>query len=144
MYVGLVEQNRYNQGGNVWNAPRGFLDPGETHFDAAIRELSEETGYIPSPTNRVRYLDGNPLNPNSTFFDTSKKGEGVRFYAIEVMTDEIDIDNLCFKSEVLKPMTKTAELITRCKFFPWRKATQVGDMFTVASIARLLAIRLIK
>ncbi len=38
LWIGLLQQRRPNQGGDVWNVPRGFLDTGERHEDAAHRE----------------------------------------------------------------------------------------------------------
>jgi 8-oxo-dGTP pyrophosphatase MutT (NUDIX family) len=35
--------------GTWWELPGGGLDPGETHVDAAVRELREESGIIVSP-----------------------------------------------------------------------------------------------
>ena len=48
-------------------------------------------------------------------------------------------DELFFEvmTGVLAPVSKTAELIVKCRFFPWRYATRVGDMFTVAGVSRL-------
>jgi len=37
----------------LWEAPRGFLEPGETATAAAMRELTEETGLSCSPENLV-------------------------------------------------------------------------------------------
>src|SRR5215212_8284809 len=37
LVVGVVDQHRHNQGGKVLNAPRGFLQIGETHDQAAPR-----------------------------------------------------------------------------------------------------------
>ncbi|MFI5494063.1 NUDIX hydrolase [Actinoplanes sp. NPDC051859] len=35
-------------GHEVWEPPGGGLDPGETHWEAACRELAEETGLDPA------------------------------------------------------------------------------------------------
>lgn len=28
-----------------WSSPKGYVDPGEEDYDAALREVTEETGY---------------------------------------------------------------------------------------------------
>ena len=33
-----------NQNNDSWSLPKGHIDPGETGFDAAIREIQEESG----------------------------------------------------------------------------------------------------
>lgn len=42
--VGLVRLHRHPVGAEVWEMPRGFLDPGEPPAVSALRELEEETG----------------------------------------------------------------------------------------------------
>ncbi|KKQ79987.1 MAG: hypothetical protein UT02_C0018G0001, partial [Parcubacteria group bacterium GW2011_GWC2_38_7] len=74
LMVGLVQQPRpFMSTEPVWNLPRGFMDPGETHFESAVRELKEEVGA--KGGKRVFLLDGDPVNPNSTFFVTVGKND---------------------------------------------------------------------
>jgi 8-oxo-dGTP pyrophosphatase MutT (NUDIX family) len=40
----LLMRWRLQDGGSVWITPGGGLDPGETHAQAALRELGEEVG----------------------------------------------------------------------------------------------------
>lgn len=143
LYVGMVLEDRHNQGGKVWNLPRGFLNPGETHFESMAKELEEEIGYL-SPDKRMKDL-GNPMNPNSAFFETTGKNEGVKFYSIEFLSGQLVLQEggHGFKPGLMRPVSKVAERIFAAKFFTWRIAVQAGDMFTVAGIARLLASELV-
>src|SRR5215475_7602913 len=42
--VGLMRGYRHQLDDHVWQAPAGFIEPGETAEEAALRELGEETG----------------------------------------------------------------------------------------------------
>lgn len=42
--IGLIRVHRHPQGRSSWEIVRGFIDEGETHDQAALRELAEETG----------------------------------------------------------------------------------------------------
>lgn len=70
LYVGVVNEYRLTctdgERVTVPNVPRGFLDPGETHFETAKRELTEEAGYTPVD-ERIIQLPGDGMNPNSAF-----------------------------------------------------------------------------
>jgi 8-oxo-dGTP pyrophosphatase MutT (NUDIX family) len=46
--VFLQEIGASDFGGSVWITPGGGLEPGETHRDAALRELREEVGHTPA------------------------------------------------------------------------------------------------
>jgi len=142
LLVGVLEQNRPNQGGMVLNVPRGFLEPGEKHFEAAIREASEELGMSDAQIGeRIFRLDGRPMNPNSAFFETIGDDTGVKFYAFKVCEGEIlkEGDNYTLNPTVLKAVSKAAQGMMKCRFIYWQEAVQLGDMFTVAAVARLLA-----
>lgn len=141
IWIGVVQQIRLFQSGTpVLNVPRGFLDPNEKHFEAAVRETEEETGF--SQGSRVFQLPGEPLNPNSAFFETWGDGEGVKFFAVEILQSEIEPgegDTYVFKPGVLNPVNKTAEGILKSVFIPWRKAALLGDSFTRCGVVALLA-----
>ncbi len=148
LFVGVVEQLRPNQGGKVLNCPRGFLSPGENHFQAAKRELGEETGFEPLERKLV-LLPGAPTNCNSTFFETIEEGEGAKFFCIRIMASEVIIDHhgqtfaYRFKPGMIRadPASKAAKLaeqILGCWFIHWQEAMNLSDMWTVAAVGRLL------
>jgi ADP-ribose pyrophosphatase len=49
----LVRSYRHALGSTIWDLPRGFIDPGENAADAALRELTEETGLRCAPNNLI-------------------------------------------------------------------------------------------
>jgi 8-oxo-dGTP diphosphatase len=54
--VALIHRPAYDD----WTLPKGKLDPGETHEEAALREVKEETGlecHLGDPAGQVRYRD---------------------------------------------------------------------------------------
>lgn len=150
VYIGVVEEARptCTDGTSemVLNVPRGFLNPGETHFETAKRELAEEAGYQPLE-KRIVQLNGEALNPNSTFFVTGKD-KGVRMFGVQVHDFEVSMakssDDLVerefqFDKEIIKPTSRMGERIGRSKFIHWTKAASQIDMFTAAGVARILA-----
>ncbi|MFO0617254.1 MAG: NUDIX domain-containing protein [Polyangiaceae bacterium] len=145
LHVGLVRQHRHNQGGDVWNAPRGFVDPGETHEAAGAREFREETG-VHATSLHPRMLSGEAANPNSAFFETPLPGMGVRFAAVELGTDDVELRDgrwvvrrQLVDDSAAAANHRRAEMIASCQFFPWHEAACFADMFTNAAVARLLA-----
>jgi ADP-ribose pyrophosphatase len=49
----LIKSYRHPLGTEMWETPRGFIDPGETPAQAARRELAEETGLSCAPEDLV-------------------------------------------------------------------------------------------
>lgn len=144
LHVLVIRQHRRNQGGEVWNAPRGFLDAGETSIEAGVRELREETGYAAGAA--LFELAGAPTNPNSTFFETPAPDHGVRFCAVEVPESKLRPADggLGWSPSAIERGVDSSEAMDRerivaARFVPWTEAVHVADMFTVAAVARLLA-----
>lgn len=158
VYIGLVDQARINQGGRVLNVPRGFIDPNEKHFEAAQRELQEETGLSDLRSMLFAFDDHQPANPNSTFFITNGENEGVVFHALQLEPTEFVPDYnyeppelsatavatvpncKCYqlRDDTIKPTSKGGELIFGCRFFPLDVAFAVSDMFTKTAAGLIL------
>ena len=66
----LVHRPKYDD----WTLPKGKLDPGERHEDAAAREVEEETG--------VRAALG-PELPSTSYTDRHGRPKLVRYWAME-------------------------------------------------------------
>lgn len=138
VWVGVVRQPRPFQCAEpVDNLPRGFLEPGQSHFQTALREGGEEVGF--TEAERISALPGDPGNPNSTFFVTL--AGGVRFFGVRFSEDEMTKDGstFVFKPGVVQATTKDAEKIMGCRFISWIEAMKLGDLFTNAGVGRLLA-----
>ncbi len=56
----FIRQYRHGIRSTTWEIPGGVIDGGETPEQAAVRELREETGYVPQS---VRYLGKVSPNP---------------------------------------------------------------------------------
>ncbi len=136
IYIGMMKQARPLQADDpVWNIPRGFLQA-DDHKQTASAEFREETGV----TNiEVEEMQGDFVNPNSAFFQTSGANEGVGLYAAYFPNNllEEEEDNYVLKEKV-KPLDKAEKLFGNLTFLPLSVASQVGDAFTLSAIGRLV------
>lgn len=65
----LVEQFRHGTERNEIEIVGGLVDRGEDPQEAALRELREETGYVPSASSRVELIG--TVHPNPAFLTNS-------------------------------------------------------------------------
>ena len=83
----LVHRPRYDD----WSFPKGKLDPGERHLQAALREVQEETG--------LRCRTRHEL-PEARYADRKGRPKRVRYWSMEpidgefVPNDEVDRGSL--------------------------------------------------
>lgn len=146
-YIGLLQEGRPLQTaeGKVWNVPRGFAEAGRSYLEVALAELGEEVGVIPEES-RMRLLAGDPVNPNSAFFETwgvksDGEPEGVRLFAYDATgLVEQSADGYKFRGAV-SPCPGLGEKIYKCVFLPISVAGRVGDAMTLACLGRFLCDR---
>lgn len=138
LYVGVVEEKREPAGGIVLNVPRGYIDPGETHLQAAVRETSEETGF--NAASRMVAISAGTNIDNSIF--VAKDGDGVHYFAFEVFEEEVEyngsynVPTFKFKGD-LQPKTGIGEKIHKCIFFPYDWCVNLNDQFTLTGLSKL-------
>lgn len=61
----LVRQFRHGVEASTLEIPGGMVDPGETHTQAGVRELLEETGYAPGRVVELGYVAAQPAFQNN-------------------------------------------------------------------------------
>jgi ADP-ribose pyrophosphatase YjhB (NUDIX family) len=137
LLVGLIREKRANMGEeSMWCGIGGFLNPGETHREAQVREFVEETGFLEAMQSEE--LPGLPINADRAFYVADpQKGEGVHAYCIRILDGELEADGNCFKfkDSVLRP---DFEKVNEVRFFPWKKAVQItADGLALAALAKL-------
>ena len=99
--VALVHRPKYQD----WSYPKGKLDPGETHEDAALREVEEETGLrcrLGDELPEVRYTDpmGRPkivrywtMRPLDGEFRPTKEVDELRWVPLEEAASHLSYDH---------------------------------------------------
>jgi ADP-ribose pyrophosphatase len=95
----LVEQYRFGTGKVSLEVPAGVVDPGESPFETARRELLEETGYRSDHWKPVGRVESNPafMNNECHFWlatDATRTGrqsldEGEDIAVVELTVDEL-------------------------------------------------------
>lgn len=142
LLVGLLLEKRANMGDEpVWCAIGGFIDPGETHKQAQVREANEESGFNTMKTDE---LTGLRTNPNRAFFIAdANANEGVHAYGLALPFDQLKSDggwNWKLKDTALLTSFKKANNV---RFFRWREAIlRSPDALARSAIAQLLAMAL--
>lgn len=104
---GLVFAAERINGPNAWQIPQGGVEDGEDDYDAALRELKEETGiysvkYIANTKDRYNYNFPNYiLEKRNKRGWTDYKGQSIKFFLFEFIGDETEI-NLQLHSEEIE------------------------------------------
>ncbi len=142
LLVGVILEDRKNMAGKQWCAIGGLVDPGESHFDAALREALEESGLLMRP----ELLPGLPTNSNRLFFVADPSAdEGVHAYAVEVPFAALELEDGGFyaiKADL--PAELRGKIFQKSsghvRFMTWKEAiNRSPDALFRAGISQLLA-----
>lgn len=140
LLVGLIEENRPNMGGKSLCIIGGFVNLGEKHEAAQVREAAHEADLNAS---QAEELPGYPINSNRAFFVAdSLNGEGVHAFAIEIPAEfTVECGGL-FRYEIPEEAKPKFGKIANVVLMPIDLAIQTtSDALALAAIARL-AVRL--
>jgi ADP-ribose pyrophosphatase YjhB (NUDIX family) len=113
-------------GQDAWDIPKGMPIEGETFFNAAIRELKEETGLI---------LDSSIFNILGTFAYSNKKN----LFLLSYITNELpELDKMMCNSYFISEKNGVKNELVEIddfKYVPWTEMQQFvrKSMFNVLS-----------
>lgn len=152
IYIGVVNEHRYNMGGKVWNCPRGGLDSStESHLAAAQRELAEEVfqcdTFDPAMCT-VTELPGEPGNPLSAYIATPDPNEGLHYFAAEFNKSDLVEDGdgyilregfITQNDSLVADQQRAGERISGFRFIHWTQGARLKDQLTNVAVVRLLA-----
>lgn len=140
LLVGLIEEDRPNMGGKRLCIIGGFVNPGEKHEAAQVREAAHEADLNASEAEE---LPGYPVNSNRAFFVAdATKGEGVHAYAIEIPTEYAIDAGGSYRYQIPEEAKSRFGKIANVVLLPIDIAIQTtSDALALAAIARL-AVRL--
>lgn len=140
LLVGLLPESRPNMGGLQLCAVGGFIDPGESHKDAAVREAEEESGL----DIEAEKIEGVTFNSNRAFFVADPScGEGMHTWGVRIPFEWLSFNNNDGTWHIAQLPNGSAERLgkaTKVVFMPWIRAVrESADGIALAAIARLVA-----
>jgi ADP-ribose pyrophosphatase len=87
----LVRQYKHGIGEIMLELPAGAIDPDETPAECALRELTEETGYVAESLDFVRTFVSDPTNSDGRFHLFLARGATPTGSQELDITEEIDV-----------------------------------------------------
>jgi ADP-ribose pyrophosphatase len=106
--VVLIRQYRHGISAPTWEIPGGVIDPGEEPLHAAVRELSEETGYAAENVKLLGRVSPNPAIQGNWSY--SFLAEGCRDTGVRNLDPFEDIEVKLFSLEEIPALIKQEKI----------------------------------
>jgi ADP-ribose pyrophosphatase len=103
----FIRQFRHGRGEVVLEIPGGVMDPGETPETTGLRELKEETGYVPESVEMFGPLLPNPGLDTAQYHIALARNCRPLFPPAPEPSEEIKIE--------LRPLESVSEMISSCE-----------------------------
>lgn len=147
LFVGLIAEDRPNMGGKRLCIIGGFVNPGEKHEAAQVREAAHEADLNSVEAFELR---GHPVNSNRAFFVADPAdGEGVRAFAVEIPPefvavvidhDDPALPRTSYRYQIPDELKPKFGKIPNVVLLPVYEAIRrTADALALAAIARLIA-----
>jgi 8-oxo-dGTP pyrophosphatase MutT (NUDIX family) len=132
----LLHSYRHALGSKVWDLPRGFIDAGETPAQAALRELTEETGLRCAPDELIplgHYApDPGTMAARAALF-AAPRCEGV----VRQASDELGLEALhLIEPKRLAAMVASGEIEDAATLLAFYRFLMHDDRATIAANPR--------
>lgn len=107
--VVMVRQFRFGLEGTSWEIPGGIMEAGEDPLVAGMRELREETGYVPRRSRMLGEISPNPaIMDNRCFFAVA---EGCALEAEQEWDEHEEMEVKLFPIDEVYAMAHRGEIV---------------------------------
>ena len=119
----------------LWEFPKGGIDPGETTFQAALRELHEESGLAESDIRLIPGCEWTERYRFATTHDGARRlvHKEVTYFLAEALRDEVKVSE---KETIEFAWVDLPTALKRVRYAARRRILEAADRAASAAIGR--------